>query len=87
MLAVIGDLHMQHTAEDGIRYRDEAGVVHRMVDERNVHVRALRRFVHYVLNPDDAKLLEPTAPYDDEASEWRDLVDDVEELVTTPDMA
>lgn len=48
---------------------------------------ALRRFVHYVLNPDDAKLLEPTAPYDDEASEWRDLVDDVEELVTTPDMA
>ncbi|NLW50255.1 MAG: hypothetical protein GXY85_05345 [Candidatus Brocadiaceae bacterium] len=46
MLAVIGDLHMQHTAEDGIRYRDEAGVVHRMVDERNVHVRALRRFVH-----------------------------------------
>lgn len=48
---------------------------------------ALRRFVNYVLNQDDAKLLEPTAPYDDEASEWRDLVDDVEELVTTPDMA
>lgn len=48
---------------------------------------ALRRFVHYVLNPDDAKLLEPTAPFDDEATEWRDLVDDVEKLVTTPDMA
>lgn len=48
---------------------------------------ALRRFIHYVLNQDDAKLLEPTAPYDDEASDWRDLVDDVEELVTTPDMA
>lgn len=48
---------------------------------------ALRRFIHYVLNADDAKLLEPTAPYDDEASEWRDLVDDVEELVTTPDIA
>ena len=48
---------------------------------------ALRRFVHYVLNPDDAKLLEPTAPFDDEASEWRDLVDDVEQLVTTPDIA
>ena len=48
---------------------------------------ALRRYLHYVLNPDDAKLLEPTAPYDDEASEWRDLVDDVEKLVTTPDLA
>lgn len=48
---------------------------------------ALRRFVNYVLNQDDGKLLEPTAPYDDEASEWRDLVDDVEELVTTPDIA
>ena len=48
---------------------------------------ALRRFVHYVLNPDDAKLLEPTAPFDDEASEWRDLVADVEQLVTTPDIA
>ncbi|WP_182643573.1 primosomal protein [Dietzia sp. E1] len=48
---------------------------------------ALRRFVHYVLNPDDAKLLEPTAPFDDEATEWRDLVDDVEKLVTTPDIA
>ena len=48
---------------------------------------ALRRFINYVLNQDDAKLLEPTAPYDDEASEWRDLVDDVEELVTTPDIA
>ncbi|TCW20577.1 hypothetical protein EDD19_13125 [Dietzia cinnamea] len=48
---------------------------------------ALRRFLHYVLNPDDAKLLEPTAPFDDEATEWRDLVDDVEKLVTTPDMA
>ena len=48
---------------------------------------ALRRFVHYVLNPDDARLLEPTAPFDDEATEWRDLVDDVEKLVTTPDMA
>ena len=48
---------------------------------------ALRRFVHYVLNPDDAKLLEPTAPFDDEAAEWRDLVDDVEQLVTTPDIA
>lgn len=48
---------------------------------------ALRRFLHYVLNPDDATLLEPTAPFDDEATEWRDLVDDVEKLVTTPDMA
>ncbi len=48
---------------------------------------AMRRFVHYVLNQDDTKLLEPTAPYDDEASDWRDLVDDVEKLVTTPDMA
>ena len=48
---------------------------------------ALRRFLHYVLNPDDARLLEPTAPFDDEATEWRDLVDDVEKLVTTPDMA
>ena len=48
---------------------------------------SLRRYMHYVLNPDDATLLEPTAPYDDEASEWRDLVDDVEQLVTTPDMA
>lgn len=48
---------------------------------------ALRRFLHYVLNPDDAKLLEPTAPFDDEATEWRDLVDDVEKLVTTPDIA
>ena len=48
---------------------------------------AMRRFVHYVLNQDDAKLLEPTAPYDDEASDWRDLVDDVEKLVTTPDIA
>ena len=48
---------------------------------------ALRRYVHYVLNPDDAKLLEPTAPYDDEATEWRDLVADVERLVTTPDIA
>lgn len=48
---------------------------------------ALRRFVHYVLNSDDGKLLEPTAPYDDEASEWRDLLDDVEDLVTTPDIA
>lgn len=48
---------------------------------------ALRRYLHYVLNPDDTRLLEPTAPYDDEASEWRDLVDDVEQLVTTPDMA
>ena len=48
---------------------------------------ALRRFMHYVFNSDDGKLLEPTAPYDDEASEWRDLVDDVEELVTTPDIA
>ena len=47
---------------------------------------ALRRFLHYVLNPDDAKLLEPTAPFDDEASEWRDVVDDVETLVTTPDI-
>ena len=48
---------------------------------------ALRRFLHYVLNPDDARLLEPTAPFEDEAYEWRDLVDDVEKLVTTPDMA
>jgi hypothetical protein len=48
---------------------------------------ALRRYLHYVLNPDDASLLEPTGPYDDEASEWRDLVDDVERLVTTPDIA
>lgn len=48
---------------------------------------SLRRYLHYVLNPDDASLLEPTAPYDDEASEWRDLVDDVERLVTTPDIA
>ncbi|AWH91581.1 hypothetical protein A6035_04715 [Dietzia lutea] len=48
---------------------------------------SLRRFLHYVLNPDDAKLLEPTAPFDDEATEWRDLVDDVEKLVTTPDIA
>ena len=48
---------------------------------------ARRRFLHYVLNPDDARLLEPTAPFDDEATEWRDLVDDVEKLVTTPDMA
>lgn len=48
---------------------------------------ALRRYLHYVLNPDDAKLLEPTAPFDDEASEWRDLVDDVAKLVTTPDIA
>lgn len=48
---------------------------------------ALRRFLHYVLNADDANLLEPTAPFEDEAFEWRDLVDDVEKLVTTPDMA
>ena len=48
---------------------------------------SLRRFLHYVLNPDDTKLLEPTAPFDDEATEWRDLVDDVEKLVTTPDIA
>ncbi|MFD2394280.1 hypothetical protein ACFSSF_11495 [Dietzia aerolata] len=47
---------------------------------------SLRRFIRYVLNPDDATLLEPSAPYDDESSEWRDLVDDVEQLVTTPDM-
>ncbi|HMT48776.1 MAG TPA: primosomal protein, partial [Dietzia sp.] len=37
---------------------------------------SLRRFLHFVLNPDDTKLLEPSAPFDDEASEWRDLVDD-----------
>ncbi|WP_291081470.1 primosomal protein [Dietzia sp. UBA5065] len=48
---------------------------------------SLRRFLHFVLNPDDTKLLEPSAPFDDEASEWRDLVDDVERLVTTPDIA
>ena len=48
---------------------------------------SLRRFLHFVLNPDDATLLEPSAPFDDEASEWRDLVDDVERLVTTPDIA
>lgn len=48
---------------------------------------ALRRYLHYVLNPDDGNLLEPTAPYDGEASEWRDLVTDVERLVTTPDIA
>lgn len=47
---------------------------------------ALRRYLHYVLNPDDGNLLEPTAPYDGEASEWRDLVTDVERLVTTPDI-
>ncbi|GAA1052224.1 hypothetical protein G6017_04410 [Dietzia sp. B44] len=48
---------------------------------------SLRRFLHYVLNPDDARLLEPSAPFDDEAGEWRDLVDDVERLMTTPDIA
>ena len=48
---------------------------------------ALRRFLNYVLNPDDTKLLEPSGPFDDETSEWRDLVDDVEKLVTTPDIA
>ena len=48
---------------------------------------SLRRFLPFVLNPDDTKLLEPSAPFDDEASEWRDLVDDVERLVTTPDIA
>lgn len=48
---------------------------------------SLRRFLRFVLNQDDAKLLEPSAPYDDEVSEWRDLVDDVERLVTTPDIA
>lgn len=48
---------------------------------------ALRRYLHYVLNPNDGNLLEPTAPYDDEASEWRDLVSDVEKLMTTPDLA
>lgn len=48
---------------------------------------ALRRYLHYVLNPDDGNLLEPSAPYDDEAADWRDLVDDVEKLFTTPDIA
>lgn len=48
---------------------------------------ALRRYVHYVLNPDEKNLLEPTAPYDEEASEWRDLVADIDKLVTTPDIA
>jgi hypothetical protein len=47
---------------------------------------SLRRFLHYVLNPGDAKLLEPSAPFDDEAGEWRDLVDDVERLLITPDL-
>jgi len=48
---------------------------------------SLRRYLHYVLQPDDASLLEPTAPFDVEASEWRDLVGDVEGLLTTPDLA
>ncbi len=48
---------------------------------------SLRRYLHYVLNPTDASLLEPSAPYQDEAAEWRDLVADVERLVTTPDIA
>lgn len=48
---------------------------------------SLRRYLHYVLQPDDASLLEPTAPFDVEASEWRDLVGDVEALLTTPDLA
>lgn len=45
----------------------------------------LRKLLHYVLNSDDATLLEPTPPFDNEAGEWRDLVRDVERLFTTPD--
>ena len=46
----------------------------------------LRKFLHYVLNKNDATLLEPSPPFDTEADEWRDLVRDVERLVTTPDI-
>ena len=48
---------------------------------------SLRRYLHFVLRPEDASLLEPSAPFDEEAGEWRDLVADVENLLITPDIA
>lgn len=45
----------------------------------------LRRYLHYVLNPDDASLLEPSPPFDEEAAEWRTVVEDLESRLDTPD--
>lgn len=44
MLAIISDLHLQHTSQDGVRYRDGDGKVRHLTIDRNVSVRALQRF-------------------------------------------
>lgn len=44
MLAIISDLHLQHTSQDGVRYRDEEGNARYQTIDRNVDVRALQRF-------------------------------------------
>lgn len=45
----------------------------------------LRRYVNYVLSPDDSALLEPEGPFDEEFADWRDLVDHIDDVLVTPE--
>lgn len=45
----------------------------------------LRRYVNYVLAPEDSTLLEPEGPFDEEYADWRDLVDHVDDVLVTPE--
>ena len=45
----------------------------------------LRRYVNFVLSPNDTTLLEPEGPFDEEFADWRDLVDNIDDVLTTPD--
>lgn len=45
----------------------------------------LRRYVNYVLSPEDSALLEPEGPFDEEYADWRDLVDLVDDVLVTPE--
>lgn len=45
----------------------------------------LRRYVNYTLSPEDTTLLEPEGPFDEEFADWRDLVKNVDDTLTTPE--
>ncbi|WP_333620061.1 primosomal protein [Dietzia sp.] len=45
----------------------------------------LRRYVNYTLSPEDTTLLEPEGPFDEEFADWRDLVKNVDDVLTSPE--
>lgn len=46
----------------------------------------LRRYVNFVLSPEDSTLLEPEGPFDEEFADWRDLVDHLDDALITPEV-